>query len=214
MDRGAILLVEGSIGSGKSTLTTKLAGLLQFRAFHEPVESDYLDKFYKNPKEMAFEFQLRQLARREVIHHAAQSEALLHSDYLGSVLDRSLLGDRVFAALHREAGNISQEQWITYEILFHSAWGRLLPPALLLFLDVEPEVAMERVKNRNRGAESGLTVEYLRSLRKGYLDLLCEIESREQRWTDGVSVLRVPWNFDNQSASALVERIKDKLRMK
>ena len=213
MFTGAVVWVEGLIGAGKSTLSQKLAGLLEFRAFHEPVEADYLGKFYTDPKRYAFEFQLRQLARRKLIHELAQSEAVAAIDYKGAVLDRGLPGDRVFAKLHVHTGNISAEQWTTYELLFNQAMSTIRPPALLVYLDTDPDVAMERVRNRNRGAESGMTIDYLKMLRKGYLDLVSEIESREHRWSDGVDILRIPWNVDFQEAAPIAAKIKDRLKM-
>ena len=209
---GAVIWVEGLIGAGKSTLAQKLSGLLDYRAFHEPVDSDYLDKFYKDPKKYAFEFQMRQIVRRRKIHKLAISEAN-HTEYQGSILDRGLPGDRVFAKLHRFAGNITEEQWFTYELLFDEMIAEIRPPALLVFLDVQPDIAMERVKNRNRGAESGLTLEYLVTLRHGYLDLLAEIEGRLNRWSDGIEIMRVPWNIDNQETGPLAARIKDRLKI-
>ena len=207
-----IIDIEGLIGAGKSTAARKLAGRLEFRAFHEPVEADYLDKFYQDPKGMAFEFQMRQVARRIWIHKAAVAEPYL-GEYKGSIIDRGIIGDRVFAKMHYQAGNISPEQWATYELLFDDAIHRIRPPALLLFFDVDPSVALERVKNRNRGAESTMDLTYLTDLRKGYLDLLSEVESREHSWSNGLSVKRIPWNADNQDIGPIAEMVKDELRL-
>jgi deoxyadenosine/deoxycytidine kinase len=210
---GAVIWIEGVIGAGKSTVTEKLAGLLECRALHEPIEHDYLDKFYKDPKKYAFEFQLRQLARRQDIHELADAEAKCACQYKGAILDRGLPGDRVFAKLHCHYGNISPEQWLTYELLFNNAMSKIKTPALLAFFDVEPDVAMERVKNRNRGAEASLSLDYLKMLRKGYLDLLVEIEGREHRWCEKIQVLRIPWNTDHLEVGVIAQQIKDKLRM-
>jgi len=128
-------------------------------------------------------------------------------------LDRGLPGDRCFATMHLHKGNITPEQWNTYELLFDNAISRIHPPALLLFLDVEPDIAMERVKNRNRGAEAGLTIAYLKDLRKGYLDLLGEIEAKTHRWSDGIELMRIPWNTDHQEVGPLASAIKDRLRL-
>jgi len=212
--KGAVIWVEGVIGAGKSTAGQKLAGLLEARAFHEPVEADVLGRFYQDPRRYAFEFQIRQLARRQLIHRLAEAEATAAIDYRGAILDRGLPGDRVFAKLHHQAGNISDEQWVTYELLFDDAISRIHPPALLVFLDVDPDVAMERVRNRNRGAEAGLSLDYLKTLRKGYLDLISEIEGKEHRWSDGIQILRIPWNVDHQEVGPLAALIKDKLKMK
>jgi deoxyadenosine/deoxycytidine kinase len=156
---------------------------------------------------------MRQIVRRLKIHKLAAAEAQ-HTEYKGSILDRGLPGDRVFAKLHVHQGNISQEQWTTYDLHFNEMMNETRPPSLLVFLDVEPDVALERVKNRNRGAESGLTIEYLKMLRKGYLDLISEVESREHLWSIGIDIMRVPWNLDHQEAVPLATKIKDRLRMK
>jgi deoxyadenosine/deoxycytidine kinase len=46
-----ILSVEGIIGSGKTTLSNKIAELLKLKPFFEPVDDNpYLKPFYEDPK--------------------------------------------------------------------------------------------------------------------------------------------------------------------
>jgi len=210
---GPVLWVEGIIGGGKSTIAEKLAGLLNFRPFHEPVEPDHLEAFYKDPKGKAFEFQIRQLVRRANIHQLAFWEANNPGQFRGAVLDRGLPGDRVFCKMHLQKGNITELQWNTYELAFNRFMMPIRPPALLMFLDVDPTVALERVKNRNRGAESGMNLEYLSDLRKGYLDLISEIESRNHQWSNGIHVWKVAWNQDHQQVGPIAEELKHRLRL-
>lgn len=50
-----MIVIEGNIGSGKSTSTKSLAVALNARSFFEPVESNlYLELFYQEPKKYAF----------------------------------------------------------------------------------------------------------------------------------------------------------------
>lgn len=55
----SIVLVEGNIGVGKTTLCRELAKRLKYKAFIEPAtENPYLEKFYENPKKYALQLQL------------------------------------------------------------------------------------------------------------------------------------------------------------
>lgn len=56
---GNIVLVEGNIGVGKTTLCRELADRLKYKVFFEPAtENPYLEKFYSNPKKYALQLQL------------------------------------------------------------------------------------------------------------------------------------------------------------
>lgn len=211
MSIGPLLWVEGIIGAGKTTLARQIAEALGFRAFHEPVESNpYLELFYKNPKEHAAFMQIHLLMER----YAMQKEAAYAcARGFGCVLDRGLPGDRVFAKLHFLAGNISQLQWNTYDKFFDIMSADLRPPSRLLFLDIEPEVALERVRSRKRGAESRMELKYLQDLKKGYLDLMCEIESGAHAWSKGMAVTRLPWNVDHQPIGPLVKMLRHEFEL-
>lgn len=206
MKVGPVIWVEGLIGAGKSTMAASLAKSLGLRAFHEPVDSNpYLERFYKEPKRWAFPMQMHLMHER----HAMQKEAAYASTRgFGSVLDRGMPGDRVFCKLHMLAGNIDELEWQTYEKAYEVMACSLTAPSLLIFLDVEPDVALERVKVRARGAEVGITLKYLQDLRKGYLDLMCEVESGVHSWSRGMEVKRIAWNSDWNRLDGLMEMLR------
>jgi deoxyadenosine/deoxycytidine kinase len=211
---GPIVWVEGPIAAGKTTLSKQIAEALNLRPLFEPVESNpYLELFYKDPKSCAFAMQIHLLHCRYAMQQIAAFEATMNGGYSGAVLDRGMPGDRVFARLHREAGNITELEWQTYERAYNTMVCTLIPPSVIVYLDVEPEVALERVKNRKRGAESGMSLDYLRDLRKGYMDLLVEIESKNHSWSRGMEIMRVPWNVDHQSPDKIINELKYKLRL-
>ena len=209
MKSGPVIWVEGIIGAGKSTLANAIAKSLGMRMFHEPVKSNpYLDRFYADQRRYALEMQMFLLKRRHVIQKLASLEAEYGEDYHGSVLDRGLPGDRVFAKLHHLKGNIEDLGWEAYEEAFNYACVDLRPPSLLIFLDVEPDVALERVKQRSRNSEVSIGLDYLTDLRKGYLDLMCEIESGAHPWSKGMEVKRIPWNQDWNRTDGLVDMVR------
>jgi len=209
MTSGLIIWVEGIIGAGKTTLAKLLAKSMNLQPMFEPVDNNpYLSKFYEDPKRWAFPMQMHLMHDR----YAMQKEvAYAASRGRGAVLDRGMPGDRVFCKLHMLAGNIHELEWQTYQRAYEVMACSLIPPSLLLFLDVEPEVALERVKERARDAEVTVDLKYLTDLRKGYLDLMAEIESGEHVWSRGMEVRRLPWNMDHQPIHPLVESLKHKL---
>jgi deoxyadenosine/deoxycytidine kinase len=214
MKSGPVIWVEGLIGSGKSTLAEALSKELHLRMFHEPVSGNpYLDKFYIDQKRYALEMQMFLLKRRHVIQKLATLEAEYGEEYHGSVLDRGLPGDRVFAKLHHRIGNIEDLGWRAYEEAFNYACIDLRPPSLFLFLDVEPSVALERIRKRKRPAEAGIDMRYMVDLQRGYLDLLCEIDSKTHAWSKGMEILRLPWNVDHQSPKELVSLLRDRFHI-
>lgn len=196
-----LLWVEGSIGAGKTTFAREIAKRLNLRLIEEPVDSNpYLEKFYKDPKKYAFGMQVFLLHQRYAMQQLASFEATGCGGYEGAVLDRSLSGDRVFAKLHRDEGNIDELDWRTYEMAYQIMCRSLLPPTLLVFLDVQPETAFERVNKRARKAETGLPLEYLQKLREGYQDLLNEAERCLLPWSHAVRVCRIPWDPETVSS--------------
>jgi len=102
-----VVVIEGIIGAGKSSLAKTLGEALGIKVMSEPVEENpYLEFFYQDPKRYAFEMQMHMLMRR----HAQQQEASWRclNGSKGVVLDRSLPGDRVFCRLQRDLGNIGE----------------------------------------------------------------------------------------------------------
>ena len=110
-----LIWVEGLIGCGKSTFSKEISTRLNLRLIEEPVETNpYLEKFYQNPKEYAFGMQMFLLHKRYIMQRLAADEATGVGGYSGAILDRSISGDRVFAKLHNESGNINDLDWKTY----------------------------------------------------------------------------------------------------
>jgi len=190
---------------------------LELRVIEEPVDSNpYLDLFYKDPKTYAFGMQIFLLHRRYAMQQLASYECTTAGQYAGAVLDRSLSGDRVFAKMHREAGNIHEIDWHAYEEAYSIMARSLLPPTLLIFLDVQPKTAFERMKQRNRGAEAGVAIEYLIKLREGYQALLHEAETGLMPWAHAVRVARLVWDPETISSGqwdAVSQTVKDACRV-
>lgn len=225
-----IIWVEGNIGSGKSTLTRILALKLDFVALHEPVDDNpYLKLFYEEeerirsggdpPNVYAYSMQTYLLARRYTMQKFAAYGAHL-GDINGFVLDRGLPGDRVFAKQLWQDASISNLDWNTYEIWYDIMHTSLIPPTLLVHLDVEPNVCFERARgtgeSRNRDQESVVQDDrflgYLHKLDIQYKMLMNEIEEGKHHWSRGMKVLRLRFpSLEDKRVSEVVSMIKTAL---
>jgi NADH dehydrogenase (ubiquinone) 1 alpha subcomplex subunit 10 len=190
---------------------------LNLRVIEEPVDSNpYLGVFYKDTSKYAFGMQMFLLHQRFAMQQLASYEATGIGNYSGAILDRSLSGDRVFAKMLMQAGHIDPLDWETYEMAYNIMARTLLPPTLLIFLDVQPETAYERMKKRNRSEEEGVPLEYLRTLRNSYQDLLHEAERGLLPWAHGVRVSRMVWDPDTLTSKQwdnVTQTVKDMCRI-
>ena len=105
------------------------------------------------------------------------------------------------ASLNR---NFSDLEWGTYELAYNLFSNEIRHPDLLLFLDIEPRIAKERLEGRNRSAEEGIPIKYYEQLQKGYLDLLADIE---HSWPN-TEVRKVGWNTDFLPIDNILYEIK------
>ncbi len=171
-----LIIIEGGIASGKSTLTKNLAEKLNYKAFYEPVEQNpYLEKYYSDPKTYALEMQWWFLAHRFQMHR----EAINHIWKTGQsvIMDRSVYGDEVFACLNYEEGNITKEGWETYKKHRFVMFNYLMVPHYTIYLDVLPEICLGRIKNlRGRDCESNISLSYLQHLNDLNEELLINLQ--------------------------------------
>ncbi|WP_455463183.1 deoxynucleoside kinase [Candidatus Hodarchaeum mangrovi] len=193
-----VIWVEGIIGCGKTTLTKKLSRTLNFRAIYEPVNLELLEMFYRDQDRWAFAMQIDLLHRRYALQKLGSFESITGQ---GVIIDRGLPGDRVFAKMLYKAGKMDRIEWAIYERAYSVMTNSLIPPSIIIFMEVTPEIAQARIQARDRKAERDglIPLAYLKELEQGYLELLTEIESAYPAWSRGMRVLRLPFNTIEES---------------
>lgn len=189
------IAVSGIIGAGKSTLSNELGKLLQVDVYDEPVKTNpYLDLFYEDMKTHAFAMQVFFLTQRY-----KQQQQITWSGK-DAVLDRCIFEDTIFAALLHKQELLSDLNFKTYLELFETFQHSIKLPDVVVYLRVDPKIAMERVKKRARACESGLTMEYLTELSEAYDEWAKEMEQYTK-------VLYLDWNtFQDPRMIALAVR--------
>jgi deoxyadenosine/deoxycytidine kinase len=118
MEDRTMILLEGNIGAGKSTMgrTLKASGLFDF--IEEPVEAwqegfaaNLLDAFYSDMKRWAFTFQITAFITRA----KTWKEVLARTNHSRVVLERSIFTDRyVFATNSHRLGGMTDAEWQVY----------------------------------------------------------------------------------------------------
>ena len=162
------IVVEGTIGSGKTTLCKWLARVLnenglKTKLFLEPVNIDFLNMFISDPKKYSFPFQVYQQQKRINIYDRAQKAC---EEGFIAIIDRSIDGDMIFEKNHHTNGFIDDKEHKIYMEEYKTVLSELLEPELILRLDVTLETSKKRIKKRSRKGECGYTDDYLTYLIK------------------------------------------------
>ena len=175
--------IAGIIGAGKTTLCQRLAGHLGFEAFNEPVDDNpYLEDFYSDMNRWSAMMQLHLLFRR-----FEQHQRIVWNKEKGAVQDRTIYEDTIFARMLHEAGFIDKRDYETYLGHFNIMKRFLVYPDILIYLRVSPETSMQRIQERGRNAEEGISFEYMEKLYHGYENFIEEMNHYTR-------VLILDWN--------------------
>ena len=198
--RNTIIGISGIIGVGKSTLTKSIGEQLGYTSYFEPVkENIFLEKFYKDMKKYSFPMQMYLLNKRFEQH---QKMVWMKEN---AIQDRTIYEDVIFAKMLYEGGYMEKDVFQTYRDTFESMTHFLHRPDMIIYLDVKPEIALERIKKRSRGCETTITLEYLQALQKGYEEWIQDIHPR-------IPVIRIDWNTfkDTKDVLQIIEKYKGK----
>lgn len=147
----ALITVAGTVGVGKSTLTTALAGQLGFKTSMEKVDHNpYLEKFYADFERWSFHLQIYFLAER-----FKEQKAIVEAGG-GFIQDRSIYEDTgIFAKMHADQGTMSATDYQTYTSLFEAmVMTPYFPhPDVLIYLEGSLPAILSRIQERGREME-------------------------------------------------------------
>jgi len=163
MEQYPYIVVEGNIGSGKTSLVKKLSAHINAKAFYEAFsENPFLPKFYAEPEKHAFPLELSFLAERyHQLKKELNSKDLFHetiiSDYY---LSKSL----IFAEI-----NLPEDEFSLYNNLFSIIHQKLPKPSLFIYLYSDVARLQLNIKNRGRDYELNISDTYLEKIQTSYL---------------------------------------------
>ncbi|PPD51258.1 MAG: deoxynucleoside kinase [Methylotenera sp.] len=155
------IVVEGPIGSGKTTLARMLADKFPVDYLSEKAEANpFLPRFYQDAQRYALPTQLFFLFQR-----ANQIKDLSQRDMFAKpiVADFFLEKDALFARL-----NLDDEEYALYHNIYTHLQLKAPKPDLVIYLQTPIDALAERIEERNVHYEQNMPREYLARLSDAY----------------------------------------------
>ena len=156
-----LVYVEGIIGVGKSTALSALKDLGHTVVFEDVDNWTLWKKRCLNPERFSFPFQVEVCL--SMLNHFRRA---LKKNRRGTIFcERSMLSSLVFALsapITKEEKRVLEDLIIT----LHSSLNKV--PAHFVYLKCDPDVAMNRIRKRNRAGEHLITTHYLKELDHHY----------------------------------------------
>ena len=168
MEKYPYIVVEGNIGSGKTSLVKMLTKEFSAHGIYEEFsDNPFLPKFYAEPEKHAFPLELSFLAER---YHQLKKELntrdLFHKNIIS---DYYFIKSLIFAEI-----TLPEDEFALYKRLFHIIHQKLPQPDLLIYLYSDVERLQKNISKRGRDYESQITDDYLKKIHKGYFNFLCQ----------------------------------------
>jgi deoxyadenosine/deoxycytidine kinase len=224
-DKPVIISIEGNVGAGKSTLLRALKdrivreGIDDIMVLEEPVDEwklvndgthNILELFYLNPKKYALVFQtlvtLTTIKKLQEIRRENPEIRVI-------VCERSLLSSqKIFAENLVVEGILAEYEYEVYQELFREQEIEWMYPRETIYLDTDPKICLQRIRDRNREGEQKIDLEWLHKCQGNHEEFFrhskpkilkgnnTDIESRQGwistilGWCDSLkeSILKVP----------------------
>ena len=171
-------IIEGNIGSGKTTLINKLKQNPKFEVFEEPVNiwldikgddnKNLLGLFYEDPHRYAYLFQTMVFKTRLQSTDKPQIKDVRFSE-------RSVWTDKyVFGKSCIESGKMNTLETNCYNSWFDWLEEKFNPvPDGIIYVKTSAEKCLERIKIRSRSEEDTIPLDYLKELDNRHNEWLC-----------------------------------------
>jgi deoxyadenosine/deoxycytidine kinase len=178
-----LVLLEGNIAAGKSTLGQKLATDETINFIPEPVTrwqsgfaANLLERFYRDTPRWSFTLQICAfVTRTQALQNLPGGDAL-------TVFERSIYCDRhVFAQNLHQQGMMDDTEWALYLHFWDYLKGLAPVPDAILYLRTPASECYERLIRRGRTEEQNIPLAYLQQL-----------EARHDEWLLNPAVAERP----------------------
>ena len=172
-----MFIVEGNIGTGKSTFLKTLQQSLSHTTVtleavdywqNESNGQSILQNFYESPHRWAYTMETIALKIR-IQEHIQQQKSIIPN-----IVERSIYsGYHCFARNSFEQGFLQKIEWDIYNAWFNFLTSKnCLPPSGFIYLRADPMLSYERTVQRNRDAEESISFEYLKQIHDKHEDFL------------------------------------------
>jgi deoxyadenosine/deoxycytidine kinase len=189
------IAIEGNIGSGKTTLATKLSKDFKARLLLEQfADNPFLPKFYESPEKNAFPLELFFMAER---YHQLKRQKEQDLFQPLTISDYFFMKSKLFAQ-----NNLHSDEQQLFNRLFEIMLSSLSVPDLMIYLYADVSRLQQNIKKRGRSFEQDISDAYLQNIQNRYLDYL-----RKQN-SFPVLILDVS-HVDFKTEATVYEKIKE-----
>ena len=160
------IAIEGNIGAGKTTLSTKIAEDFNAKLVLERfADNPFLPKFYEDQSRYAFPLEMSFLADRyqQLSDDLAQFD--LFKDFI--VADYHIFKSLIFAKV-----TLAEDEFRLYKTMFDIIHKETPKPDLYVYLYQNTEQLLANIKKRGRSYELQIPAEYLEKINQGYLEYI------------------------------------------
>ena len=196
--------ISGNIGSGKTTLTTKLAKHYKWDPHFEDVENNpYLNDFYKEMQRWSFNLQVYFLNSRfrQIIDIKKLNKKFIQ--------DRTIYEDAyIFAPNLHAMGLMSTRDFDNYKELFGLMDSFVEGPDLLIYLRASVPTLVEQIQKRGREYENSIRLDYLTQLNKRYEDW---IENYDRGNLLIIDVDDLNFSENKEDLGSIIEKVDSKI---
>ena len=155
------IAIEGSIGAGKTSLAKLLGKQFDAKVFLEKDEENpFIEKFYQDQESHAFHTQIFFLLSRYNQYLDLAQRDLFNSVF---IIDYLFQRNRIFSNLTLKGHEIQ-----LYDQIYNLLTQKIPKPDLVIFLQANTSVLLDRVEKRDRDYESFIDPEYLDEVNKAF----------------------------------------------
>jgi deoxyadenosine/deoxycytidine kinase len=159
------IAIEGNIGAGKTSLTTRIAGQFNAKLILEKfADNPFLPKFYENP-DYAFPLELSFLAERfgQLKNELTRQDLFKNFTISDYFFNKTLIFARK---------TLQDDEFALFTKLFYIISANLPKPELLVYLYLDIDNLKRNIARRGRSYEQNMEKEYLEKIQSGYLDFI------------------------------------------
>lgn len=158
------IAICGNIGSGKTTLTAKLAKHYGWQALFEAVDDNpYMRDFYEEMTRWAFHVQIHFLNSR------FKQVNEIRDNHKTTIQDRTIYEDaHIFASNLYKSGFMHEREYQSYHEIFTSMIKFVPSPDLLIYLKADIPKLVRQIQKRGRDYEYAIRLDYLKNLNDHY----------------------------------------------
>lgn len=186
------LVIEGNIGSGKTTLAQMISEKYQAKLVLEQfADNPFLPKFYENQNQYSFPLEMAFLAER----YNQLNRELSHFDLFSAftISDYYFMKSLIFAQ-----NTLQPDEYNLYRQFFTIIYEKMPKPDLYVYLHKEADQLLKNIAERGRTYETFITKEYLEKIAQGYFGYF-----RQQTDfpiliidTNGIDFVKRPFDFE------------------